>query len=216
MPAPVPRMHGLSHDHGGPDPTRIAWEMVGDPCPLPGLSLRAVADGADAYLERSLGGPHDSLWISVLVYVSPDGLAAIYANSSGLVVNLTGSDMQADIVVLTSDGGGQWQTVWGVGGAPVAGEGLLVELHHVRGGTCELYVAGDLVIDGVDTTDVPIDTIQVGLFMPTYTPAAAFWVGDVKVGTSRGDGDVFADDFEDGTLAAWTTTSGDVAVVRLC
>jgi len=30
MPAPTPRMHGLDHRHGGPDPAATAWESVGD------------------------------------------------------------------------------------------------------------------------------------------------------------------------------------------
>jgi hypothetical protein len=46
-----------------------------------------------------------------------------------------------------------------------------------------------------------------------HTAGEIYYVDNVKIGTTPGGTDLFADDFESGTFGAWDSTSGSVSIV---
>ncbi len=101
------------------------------------------------------------------------------------------------------------------GTLPVADTWQLVEIHVVPGDPLyEVYIDGGLLFS-VDETRDPSDanSITAGLFNDFVTATSLAYIADVKVGTTQGASDLFAEDWSGGTFAAWDGTTGTVSVV---
>ncbi len=117
---------------------------------------------------------------------------------------------------------GQWEDACGVvdeseftSPLPTADTWHLIEIHVVPGDPLyEVYLDGVLLFS-VDETRDPSDanSITAGLFSDFVTATSLAYIADVKVGTTQGASDLFAEDWSGGTFAAWDGTDGTVSIV---
>lgn len=166
--------------------------------------------GDFAYVEKNLGSAHADVWVTIRLYLDAASLA-LWETIEGSA-NFIHLETNGDNVFVSTDPG--WATGWAApAGAPVGGQWLTVELHHQSGTHSDLYVDGALVTSATPPagTTQTVDVGQYGTSGPTV-PSLAY-VDWVKVGTTRGGTDLFADDFESGNLSAWTSSNGDVSVI---
>jgi hypothetical protein len=98
--------------------------------------------------------------------------------------------------------------------APTAGVWQIVEFHYLKDVVAEAWVAGTQVWTRVPGSSVQVAHLFAGVLsaFPDDNDVIAY-IADPKFGTTRGDDDIFADDFETNDLSAWTTSAGSVSVV---
>ncbi len=223
---------------GNPLGGTITWTNLGLPIRLDiGLGpasdkvLRTVADivgdngYADAWVERDLGALHSELWITFDILMTAAQLAWWQAASDGspYLVGLstdggTAATISDIVAVAFIDDGGGWKTSYGNGGTPVADVWVTVEYHYKDNVAQQIYADSVIQFDGVDGGDGSYQFLRLGqdLFNAVVDPDPGpdpLYYRNVKVGTTRGASDIFADDFSSGDLSAWTTTVGDATVV---
>ncbi len=89
----------------------------------------------------------------------------------------------------------------------------LIEYHRVTSSLRNLYVDG-VLIAGSSPGSTTVGSFNLGITaLASHDPDAVIYIDDLMVGTAQGIGDIFSEDFEDGTFDAWDTTSGDVSIV---
>lgn len=185
------------------------------------LANAMVCDGGDSgdpsYAEYDLGATEAELWLTAYVYLDSATLAAWIdgTTTSYLMRILTGPSGSSVDAAYTQPL--PWGTARAGTGAIDAEGGVwaLLELHRVAGGVTELYVDGVLAITGTDADASVGGAVQFGLTQSSGVAPSLVSVRDVKVGTTRGGSDVFADDFASGNLDAWTSTLGDPTVAQV-
>lgn len=178
-----------------------------------GKVLKADASAGDAYAAFVMSPDQSEVWVTFDLAVAAAALAFWSSNLSGAFAwlrLLSGSPLAGP-----SLGGTSWvdQVSSDTGGSfPTANVYHTCELHYYASTAREFYVDGTLVYSSVPGSTLA-RTLFIGQFTATNDPAAVAYIDNVKVGTTRGGTDIFADDFEGGDLSAWTTTTGDVSVV---
>lgn len=97
----------------------------------------------------------------------------------------------------------------------VANTWFSVEIHvSVGGNLLELYVNSDLIATTDQGGGSPLDHIAIGNMQNSGTAHnSTLWFRNVKVGTTQGGSDIFADDFSSGNLSSWDTVFNDCTVV---
>lgn len=176
-------------------------------------ALRADATAADAYVEIDLGSPQTDFWITFPISFTAASLAVWAAGSSGFFLISYDSTRGVNGPTVQITAGPVWSGESGSGGTPVAEASQLVEVHWVMGVSSDVYADGDLVVTGPDFGVVGMQFLQFGNIFAFPTADEIDHISAVKVGTTRGGSELFADDFEGGDLSAWSATSGDVSVV---
>lgn len=86
-----------------------------------------------------------------------------------------------------------------------------LEVHYKKNVLTEAWVDGTLLWTASETANQQIRHVKVGAVL--FGGIAQF-IDSVKIGTTRGGADVFADNFESGSLSAWDATTGDVSIVE--
>jgi hypothetical protein len=173
------------------------------------LKADTSADNAWAYID--LGSNQDDLWISVRVAFHEDTFAFWASDSLYL----------SDFLVLYDDEFGQidqfavyaFEAAWNSTAfpPPMSEAWQTVEVHYA-GGTLDFYV-DDVLSFTQALSPSEVRYVLIGqLFGETFDPLGVMFLDDVKVGTTRGGTELFADDFEGGDLSAWTDTYGDLTV----
>lgn len=181
--------------------------------------LRADASAASAWVELDLGSNEPEVWVTFKLRFDAAALALWTGSASGWFAQLFDPTHSfADDFLLIQ--GGQWQDALEIGGTPVADTWILCELRYVLDNgfgdiICEFFVDGSLLFSNTFPTFAGGEAryVRIGNDASPADPASVAYFDDILVGTTRGGSDLFADDFEDGTLAAWTSTSGDVSVI---
>ncbi len=180
-----------------------------------GKVLKADASAADAYVELDVGaGGLADIWVETRVFFTAPTLALWIANGPGY--NLTNMlDDAGTSAVDSLFANTTWNTGFVFAGSPVAGVWATVLQHHKVDGTPDFSLYVDGVLLGTDSSGSDnarfLQFGQIGV--PVNDPDAVSYTDYVKIGTTPGGSEIFSDDFEDGTLDAWTTTFGDVSVV---
>ncbi len=107
-----------------------------------------------------------------------------------------------------------WETGWvGPDGVLDGDTWYVAELHRIAADLSELYVDGTLLFTGAAPNATQGRFLRAGQDAGNGLTPALVYHSYVKAGTSRGAGDVFADDFVSGDFSAWTTVVGDVTLV---
>lgn len=185
-----------------------------------GKVLKADGQVATAWAAIDLGSDQADVWITHQVYFDDAAVTWFMGSSPNF---LDWWDNTADFATYTGfinglfvDEPPAWSESAGSaeGGTPTPNWWQGVEVHYQSDGTIDVYVGGVLVFSDVSTSGA-LRWIRAELdtFGATPAPGAVVYIRDVKVGTTRGGSDLFADDFSSGDLAAWTSASGDVSVV---
>jgi hypothetical protein len=94
-----------------------------------------------------------------------------------------------------------------------------IELHFWKDNVVDLYVDGTLRVTVPEGSGSPSEVIMLGNFQNgAVTGDSTTYFKDVKLGTTRGGHDLFADDFGSGGVTNWTSTmatAGTVTVVPI-
>ncbi len=181
-----------------------------------GFVMKADGAAGFAYANFNYVGQTE-VWITYRLGLTADALALFTDPSSGNAANfmfLRGWGKNYYVQDPDNDFWAGGASSSGTTPAPVVGW-QLVEIHHHSGVVQEMFVDGTPVwsnaLGGVTATI----GINLGLYINTIPdpPAESLYFDDVKIGTTRGGTDIFEDDFEDGTLDAWTAITGAMSVV---
>ncbi len=180
-----------------------------------GKVLKANAPTLDAWVRADFGSNQSEVWVTFGLAFTSAALAVWTSGTSGYLcdalrstgVRISGCDIDTGLWELLGSG------VQSAVPPPVAETFQTIEFHIVDDGTLDLYVDGAFVITDSAFSAASIRKVRIGLIDTFADPDNVAYFDNVLMGTTRGAGDLFADDFEDGTLDAWTTTSGDVSVV---
>ncbi len=182
--------------------------------------LKADASSTvDDWVEIDLGSNQSEVWVTLTLRMTAAALAFWVTETAtpqfSSLFQAGHADM-SDWVLANIPPGMDWYNGSGTGGSIAAASDvwLLLEEHYTNGGATQLYVEGTLGPDFTDATNTDIRFVRIGQFNGNDPDVSAIvYIDNVKIGTTRGASNLFADDFEDGTLDAWTTTSGDVSVI---
>ncbi len=184
-----------------------------------GNVLRADGSADNAYVEADLGSDQTEVWITFGMLFDAAALAAWTASGAGQEFLLLSDAAHSQIDQVSIDETG-WDGSYGFGNVPPPSgdeEWHLVELRHVNGGDIEFYYDSTLVFSGSDSGFPSGDTrfVTLGLIFEAPGPDADSlgYFRNVKVGTTRGDDDLFSWPDTSTDLSAWTATFGDVSVV---
>lgn len=200
------------------DARDVFWMEV-DPTPTP-MVLFADATSADAYVTKDWGSDESETWLtfgiafdsSALTFWNGDSGSGVLAD---MLDNIDGPKCMLNVAVIGAD---TWFFHGSPGSdtisspAPTAGVWQDCEMHFLASGTCEFYIAGSLVgsfSDGGNTTR----KVRMGQAGADPNAASLVYLRDVKVGTTRGGSELFADDFSGGDLSNWDSTTGACTVV---
>lgn len=97
---------------------------------------------------------------------------------------------------------------------PVDSVWKLYELHYVQGGVCSFYIDGSLVATVSDSVGGPPAGIQIGQFRACNDPLDDIvYYRNIKVGTTRGGTQIFADDFSTSDFSLWDSVVNDCTLV---
>lgn len=195
-----------------------------------GYAMKSDVSAADAYAVKDLGADYSSgdLWLSVLIGF--DSGAATFWSSGGNWSGVLGviTDSGASNLTFSFDIQNATTIDWGIGEgswtsaspAPTAGVWQLCELFINQTGSnadVKLYVNSTLAVTQ-SFSGVPFPLTLRKLYMgqsdgANNDAASICYFKDVKVGTTRGASDIFADDFSTNDLSNWDSTSGTITVV---
>lgn len=178
--------------------------------------LQADVSVADAYVTKTFGGgPYTDVWVTLQVAWDADAQTAWTGSFGGDFFDLLNSlASQFESVFVADDGGTlKWFEIDSIVGQPplpIAETYFVVEFHWQTSVAVELIVDGTSI--GTDVADANnVGGIKVG--QQAGNLGGLVFINYVKVGSTQGDDDIFGDDFEDGTLAAWDIETGSVSVV---
>lgn len=185
--------------------------------------------GQDSYLEKNLTFPSD-FWVEFDLYAPTSTISALLASFSFFsALFVAFPDPPAgwgDDGVFLGDG-----TSGGLGppadiqttGSPSIVENTLTSnswhtvKFHVSGTSISWYLDGGLLFTytgGWSPGDLSGSYgIDFGAIFAAQIPGEVYFLDTVKIGTTDGGVDIFSDDFESGTFAAWDATFGDVSIV---
>lgn len=189
---------------------------VATPTPTPSNVLLVSAEVSDSYVQKDFG-ENPEVWLTfdlgitadmITFWNETDGASGVFAN----MIHVEGS-----YGFYFLGGADQvWNTFYNSGGTPVPAIGWQTcEWHYVAPSTLELYVGGSLAVPNVlgPEGDNAIG-VQIGQqITTTLDPRCIAYVRNVKIGTTRGASDIFADDFSSGNLSAWSSIVGDCSIV---
>lgn len=196
----------------------LSYHLHSSVSPVLSKVMKADSTAGDSYARFDLSGDEPDVWLTFRLAVSSASLAFFDTNSSGALVSLKASPGGNNAQVkLLSNPPAVWDLLPGGGGAlatsPSANTWMLIEIHYDSGGgTFDFY--RDSVLLGTHAANSDVGRLYVGQFDAVTDPDSVFYYDDVKLGTTRGGTDLFADDFESGDFSAWTSTTGDVTVVN--
>lgn len=158
--------------------------------------------GVPAYAAIDLGSDQSEVWVEFRMWSDADAQAAqgqsIWTWPDGEYPNDLTTTLQSGI---------------GPDPGPGAGGPILVEYHYVDGGAYQLYHDGVAITDDDPSGFTGLVRTVALPLLGTGFPLGVVLIDDVKIGTTRHGTDLFADDFEDGTFDAWTSTEGDASII---
>ncbi len=170
----------------------------------------------DAWIEVDLGSDQSDVWLTYEIKFAADALAfwQTMGNYSGnFHVVLANDDAdQLHYLSINSDG---WVGYNGGLEVPVADVWATIEAHRSTLGVGDTYLDGVLFDTGPDIDSNDARFVRLGQSGALTDAASVCYFRNIKVGTTRGGTDIFADDFSDGTFDAWTTTFGDVSLIEV-
>ena len=191
-------------------------------------SLRCDTSADDAYVQFDFAADESEVWVTLTdctwdvaaeaVWESEEfsgdfGLIRAHTDTMGVDTNAQGASLGVDGAT------NKWyqdRSASHFGPAAIADTLYLVELHYDRGVVTEIYIDSTVIDPAAVDGDAIRDAFWVRVGASNGAPNdadAIVLIGDVKIGTTRGGAELFSDDFEDGTLDAWSSTFGDVSVV---
>src|ERR1051326_388914 len=182
-----------------------------------GKVMKADAAVDDAYVVFDFPTPEAECWLTFKLAFDAAALAFWSINGSGLFAEIRKFSGSPKTGVYL-DPSLAWNDIGESGGvgavpAPVPATWQLCEMLASNSGVlAEFYIDGALVFSGVCSSNTARH-IQLGQIFAWLDPAAVPYFDEVKCGTTRGGSEIFADDFESGTFAAWSSTYGDVSII---
>ncbi len=183
-----------------------------------GKVMLVDASAGEAYVEKDLGTTYPELWITWLLRLDPATVARWEdgaENPQIITVDIAsggGGNVDAAIIAAGLPG---WETVWSGPSGTLGSPGLhTLELHYVNVGPSDIYLDHLLIVNGTNGSGLDGQFLQVGIRFASAASPNLCYFDNVKAGTTRGDANVFSDNFDDGTLDAWTNDVGDVSVVE--
>jgi hypothetical protein len=179
----------------------------------------------DSYAQKNLAAPQADVWLTAEVRFDSAAFAAWGPGYSGaFLAYLAGTTAGVPDGIWTYDPGGGM--VWSTeddgdfaAPAPTADAWHTLELHYLVGATDSTVTA---YVDGIagPAYHPPTGTLSVYSLLAGQSDGSSpqvaanvAYVRSVKAGTSRGNDDLFADDFSSGDLSAWDSVVGAVSVV---
>lgn len=185
-----------------------------------GKVLKADATAAAAYVEFAFDSPAAEVWVTFDLLLPAAAIDLWTANGTENYVRLLSIESSDFVILQDPDVSGElWNGEGGVFGgeqgsipAPTPDSWKTVEVHYQDGGLSEFFIEGATVWSTSAYGSGDQTSIEFGVFDASF-PGSFIYVGNVKIGSSRGASDYFSDDFSSGNLSAWYATSGDVSVV---
>lgn len=178
--------------------------------------------GRDAYADKILALPSD-YWAQIDIFIPTSTLTACDDGELGdltafvlSILDASTNHLERDAIYgYTPDSGTTWQWLSdddSVAHLPLT-PGVTQTLKvHWDGTHATWYVDGTLLVaDAV--SPAPVGGIRIGGFFSEGCECEWYFVTNVKIGTSDGASDIFAEDFSGGDFSAFTSTSGSCAVV---
>ena len=191
------------------------------------LVFKADGSAADAYLQKGFSQDYTEVWVTFDVGFTAAALTAWNASGSGdftKLQDLGGTHTVAGVYEIDTVPG--FHTWFLHGGSssnqstaapfPLPSTWQTCEMHiHVAATTTvNFFVSGSLVCAFTDASAYNVRNIRLGLYgTVVHTTDTVAYFRNLKVGTTRGGTDVFADPLNDGTFALWDSVNGTCSVV---
>lgn len=186
--------------------------------------FKADCSGADAYVDKTVtfpGSPSD-IYVEFDVFVPATTLTNIRGASDGF--SATFLDFQPFDGVFLGDGTtaslnspttlGTNYELAPVAGAFSADAWHTIKLHIDAAGNWTWQLDGVTEFtNSVGSTPTGSTTFHFGGWSAFDVSGEIYYLNNIKVGSTLGGSEYFADDFEGGDLSAWDTPSGSVSVV---
>ncbi len=201
------------------DSRDVFWLAAEEAAPV--LVMKSNHAAGDAYVTKDWGSDESEVWVTFGAAFDSAALTFFNSDYSGdLAEILDGSNVTNTYFYEFPDPPNYW---W-VGGFNTGGDetGTAVpdadawhtyELHFTVNGDVELYIDTALVAGATDTGSSDARKLRLGLRLTTNDADAVCYYKAVKIGTTRGASDLFADDFSSNDLSNWGSTTGDCTVI---
>lgn len=185
--------------------------------------LKADCAAGDAYASKAVAFT-SHFWVEYDVYVPAATLTAIVGGSSPDYFTAAFADFGEGLFLSSSDGV-TWNCWADNDPNPASGVFTAGAWHTVR---IELEYLGGSVWHSTFTLDggalfnyswsgasgiFTSADLRVGGFSANHIAGEVYYLDNVKVGTTAGGTDLFQDDFESGTFAAWDSETGSVTII---
>ncbi len=211
----------------GSDARTVFW-MASEPNPaIPAYVMKADSSSNDAYVYKDFGNQAD-VWVTFDARYSAAtltfwGTPNEYSGTFGATEPNGGGSgggrfwLEPDFVsgnIGLFRAGATPNTVNDPSSAPTGDAWHTYELRVIASGAASLIIDGGTPITTNSGNATQSGRIYLGLLDSPYNdPASVCYFRNVKVGTTQGASDLFADDFLSGDLSNWDTTSGDCTVI---
>jgi hypothetical protein len=200
----------------------IGGKLAGPPTPT--KILKADGASAEASANKVFDSDQSEVWLTYDLYYSSlsfvGWLGDEYGPAFSDLVRADTHRMAYVWLMWDSGSSGLFYTLYLEGtsqnesaSGALADNWQTIEMHYSSGNQGHLYIDGSLLVTtGVGSSDL-INSIKVGCIQGDLLVNDQVYIRNVKVGTTRGASDLFADDFSSGDLSNWSSTSGSVSVV---
>jgi PKD repeat protein len=185
--------------------------------------LKADCSAGDAYVEKDFGSPLASFWLQFDIYIPTATFTAIataqfsaelfHSVTDGIF--LTGWSTSGASHPFSFGNKNYWNDVAAtnpVNGSFTADAWHTLELHY--DGTNVTWKADGSTLFTGTNPGFSLDAAKFGGVFRAGFSGEIYYIDNVKIGTTEGASDIFSDNFESGTLAAWDSTHGSVSVVN--
>jgi len=190
--------------------------------------LQTDGQSSDAYVTKSFATSIGDDWYIEFEFYIPSALPASLASHSRSFsgdIWEWGPTGSADTLFLQSAGGGVYDIELLHGTLSVLASDVWHKLQfHTRfdSGLSDWFQS--VLLDGVDPfggefqdsfslSDIHTPTFNFGQHFANHISGEIVYIDNVKIGTTFGGSEIFSDDFEGGSLSAWTSVTGSATII---
>ncbi len=176
--------------------------------------LKSDAQSADAWLAKTISPTTGDVWLTFDIGLDAAALTAFSATLSGYFGTMFDSGF-SNFLALVHIYFGNWDTVCETVFSPTPATGWTTLEVHYNTSTFdeELYAGGSLISSCNTGFGNSVEHIVIGQRDGAVGTDMIVYFRNILVGTTRGDDDIFSDDFSSNDFSNWTTTSGAVSLV---
>jgi hypothetical protein len=157
------------------------------------------------YVTKNFGSTQTDFWLTFDIGLDADAVTAYGAHPTGFVFAATFDSGPNEMFTVNTTIAMPYNTGWHT-----------VELHVTSDDVTGYYDGNEFdsgVVSGLNTGAVSLKLAHSRVVSTFYGAGCISYYRAVKVGSTRGSGDLFTDDFSTGNFALWDSNTGPVEIV---